>query len=461
MKKIISFMLMSAFIFILCSCSQNFEIDYEMGKDPFSMDFEGYEFVIMQPDLVEAGKERVSYMNSDEIKRRIAEISEDWNCTVKIETDERENLGSVFPTLMAGGYIGEIVYTSEPSELAAVGAFHPLNEFKEYIDYTNTEKYGSYGLLEQGIYDGVLYTVSPVSWPGKQTAIGANSIFAINGNIVSKYGLDDPRDLLENGKWTWDTFEHILPKYTFTENSGNKVKAVNITWSIFDFAMMNGADFTSVVNGRPFPALDSPEVTETLDWCSDIFSQYSHCIDFNDHDTMVPQFINNEQFVLTQTSVDQVIEWVNYSDKLGIVPMPCGPSGTYGKWVSTYSEKTCFGILVNAQKPIASARIIERLCEPWENYETTNDLKNYYQAFFADSRDIDLIFSLFENSRWNYLPKADIYDYFESATKEAKIGRNSQGIISMYIEKAHSSVEEYVIPNYEFIKYYEEAKAEE
>ena len=71
MKKIVSFMLMSAFIFILCSCSQNFEIDYEMGKDPFSMDFEGYEFVIMQPDLVEAGKERVSYMNSDEIKRRI------------------------------------------------------------------------------------------------------------------------------------------------------------------------------------------------------------------------------------------------------------------------------------------------------------------------------------------------------------------------------------------------------
>ncbi|MBE6896418.1 MAG: hypothetical protein E7477_04885 [Ruminococcaceae bacterium] len=454
MKKTLSFLLMILLTCGICSCSSNSEIDYEMGSNALSMDFGGYEFIIMQENFVESGKERTVYLNTDMIKRRLAEISEDWNCTVKIETDERENLGSIFPTLMAGGYIGEIVYNSEPSELASIGAFHPLNDLKDYIDYTNTEKYGPYGILEQGIYNGVLYTVSPAAWPGKQTAIGANGIFAVNENLISRYGLDDPRDLLENGQWTWDTFESLLPKYTFTDNSGNKIKAANITWSILDLAMTNGADYTKVINGTPFPSLDSPEVTETLDWCADIFTKYSHCITFDDHDTMVPKFING-QLMLTQTSIDQVIEFVNYIEEPGIVPMPCGPSGTYGKWVSTYSEKTCFGLLVNAKKPIASARIIDRLCEPWENYETPSALKDYYRSFFSDSRDIDLIFSVFENSRWNYLPKADIYDFFESATKETQIGRASQGIISMFIEKVNSSVKEYVIPNYEFISQYE------
>ena len=455
MRKIISFILISAFIFILCACSQSNDIDYETGSLDSLMDFGGYEFSIMQSDLVESEQERFGYLQSDIMKARIAEISADWNCSIKIVIDGSENLGSVFPTLMAGGYVCEIAYMIGSSNLVSVGAFHPLNDLKDYIDYTNSEKFGSYGILEQGIYDGNLYTVSPALWPGKQIPIGSYGIFAVNENLVKRYGLDDPRDLLENREWTWDTFERILPEY-FINDGSVRAKSVNITHSILDFALMNGADYVTVREGRPFSAIDSPEKTETIDWCSDVFSQYSSCISFDDHDTMVPKFLG-DQLVMTQTSIDQVIRFMGYTDNIGIVPMPCGPNGEYGKWVSAYSENTCFGILVNAKKPVASARIIDRLCDVWEDYETEDLRKDFYRTYFSDSRDIDLIFSILKNSRWNYEPNADLLEFFDSATEDAGSGRSSAEIFSKYLGKAKQSVEEYIIPNHQFFLQYEKA----
>ena len=85
LKKTLSFLLMILLTCGICSCSSNSEIDYEMGSNALSMDFGGYEFIIMQENFVESGKERTIYLNTDMIKRRLAEISEDWNCTVKIE----------------------------------------------------------------------------------------------------------------------------------------------------------------------------------------------------------------------------------------------------------------------------------------------------------------------------------------------------------------------------------------
>ena len=78
MRKIISFILISAFIFILCACSQSNDIDYETGSLDSLMDFGGYEFSIMQSDLVESEQERFGYLQSDIMKARIAEISADW-----------------------------------------------------------------------------------------------------------------------------------------------------------------------------------------------------------------------------------------------------------------------------------------------------------------------------------------------------------------------------------------------
>ena len=463
MRKIIAFLFLAVMAFGICSCAQTTEEEFlldlnGMNGDSSTIDLDGYECSIMQADLVEGDGGLFSYPDStlmaDMILERFDEIEEGWNCTIKVENDGSDRLNSLLPILASGSYAHEFIYVSNPMNFASVGMLYPLSVMTDQIDYTNSEKYGSSGIIEQGVFNGELYAVSPVLWPGKQM-VTSYGVFAVNENLVMRYGKTDPRDYVENGEWTWDNFGEIIPQYEIDDGSV-KAKALNISWSLIDFAMMNGMDYIKVEeDGTVLPAIDSKAVADTLDWCSDLFTTHSDCISFDDHWGMLPKFLNDE-IVITQTAVDHIIRFMSYDmDNYGVVPMPCGPNGTYGKWANAYAEYVCFGILVNAKQPEAAAMIIDRLCDPFEGYETKGDLKDYLSEYFFDDRDLDFVMNYFENSRWNYWPSAPIYDFFSSAKGETSRGRSSAEILSKNAERVNLAIEEYVVPNYEFMKQFE------
>ena len=45
------------------------------------------------------------------------------------------------------------------------------------------------------------------------TDVVANEVVIYNRKTIEDYGLDDPKDLLENDNWTWDTFKSMLMEY--------------------------------------------------------------------------------------------------------------------------------------------------------------------------------------------------------------------------------------------------------
>ncbi|MBE6896417.1 MAG: hypothetical protein E7477_04880 [Ruminococcaceae bacterium] len=468
MKKFISCMILILMMFSFCSCGaqveENFDLDLNgINGESTGIDLDGYEFSIMQADLVEGdGAGIFSYPDNtfmaDAILDRFKEIQEEWNCTITVKNDNSDRLNSLTPILASGTYAHEAIYVSGPTSFSSAGFLYPMSVLSEYIDYTDSEKYGGSGIIEQGLFNGEIYAVSPITWPGKQM-LTSYGVFAVNENLIMRYGKTDPRDYVENGEWTWDNFGEIIRQYEIDDGTV-KAKALNISWSLINFAMLNGMDYVEVQDdGSVIPKIDSKAVADTLDWCSDLFTTYSDCITFDDHWGMLPKFLNDE-IVITQTAIDHILRFMSYEmDNYGVVPMPCGPNGTYGEWKNAYTEYVCFGILINAKQPEAAAMILDRLCEPFEGYETEEDLKDYLSEYFFDDRDLDFVMNYFRNSRWNYWPLANIQDFFANAIDSTSSGRSSAEILEKNAENVNNAIEKYVVPNYEFTKQLEKSQS--
>lgn len=460
MKRLLSIFLLFTLIFGICSCTQKTEDEFlldlnEVTGDGSAIDLDGYECTIIQEyDLEHPFQYPVGTLMADNYLKRLSDISDEFNCNVTIERALSNSVEGEMARIIAGLYVGEIACTHRPSVPARNGAFYPLDGLRDYIDYMNADKFGSLGLLEVGMFNGIPYTVSPVAWPGKQSSYSYN-IFAVNEGIITRYGKTDPREYVENGEWTWDTFERIIPDYQINDGDYTAT-ALNITWNIVDFAMMNGGDYVKVNDdGTVVPALDSIEIIETFDWCSKLFTQHADCISYLGHYEMVDAFIRQE-LVLAQTSFTHMINEMIYDvENYGVVPTPCGPRGTYGEWRSAYSDFDCMAIWVNANEPEAAAMIIDRMFEPFEGYETLEDIQEYASGIFYDKRDVEIYTTYLEHIRWNYYTRDNIYGYFSTAKDQAKAGKSGTEIAEKYAPAANLSVEEFVIPNYEFIMKYE------
>ncbi|MBO5300309.1 MAG: extracellular solute-binding protein [Clostridia bacterium] len=461
MKKIISCVLLFVFIFGICSCagSQNEEFLLDLNginSDSSKIDLDGYECEIVQGFGMDTPFfYPLDTLMSDMVLQRMANIGKEMNCNITLSSDATGSyLDGTIAKILGGTHVAEIGYTHQPSRVVRAGCFYPLDALRDYIDYMNADKFGSLGLLEIGMMNGVPYTVAPVSWPGKQMSYSYN-IFAVNEDLISRYGKVDPRDYVENGEWTYDTFENVISDYQI-EDGEFKATAVNFTWSIVELCMTNGASFISVnEDGTAFPSLDSPAIGESIDWFGRLYKNNSDCITTLGHYEMLPVFLAGE-LVMTQTSFSNVIADISYDmDNFGVVPMPCGPRGEYGTWPSVFSDFDSFAVFVNAKEPEAAAMVVDRMCDPFEGYETLEDIKNYASDIFFDKRDVDFFTYYLKNIRWNYWTLG-IYSFFDTAKNEAIKGASSIEIFDRYADAANALVEEYVVPNYQFIKEYEE-----
>jgi hypothetical protein len=460
MKKLISCLLLLVFVFGICACGQTqqeeeFNLDLDALYDGGTVNLDGYECIIIQSfDLEQPFSYPLDTLMSDAVLKRMSDIGKEFNCTVTLTAEPNSYLEGTITKVYSGVHVADIGYTHQPSKLVQASALHPLDVLRDYVDYMDSDKFGSLGMLEIGMKDGVPYTVSPSSWPGKQMSYTYN-IFSVNEDLISRYGKVDPRDYYENGEWTWSTFETVLPDYQI-EDGDFTATAVNFTWGLIDLAFVNGANLIKVDDaGNAKPALDSAVIAETFDWFSNLYKRYPDCIGVLGYNEMTSGFLAGE-IVMAQTSFshmmgDIVYEMGNY----GVVPMPCGPNGTYGEWPCAISDFDSFGIYINAKQPDGAAMVISRMCDPIEGYETLEGLQDYASGIFYDSRDVEFFTTYLKDARWNYWT-VGIFDYFGNAKNDAVKGASSSEIIEKYAPAANALVEEYVVPNYDFIKQYEE-----
>ena len=105
-----------------------------------------------------------------------------------------------------------------------------------------------------------------------------------------------------------------------------------------------------------------------------------------------PAFNRSNAFEILSNTDSVAYNLNNY----GIVPYPNGPDASPG-WYQAYNESTDFTICIPVSAPDAEATavIMDSLYEPFEGYETKEDIIDYLDKnFFLDPRDSELFYEL-------------------------------------------------------------------
>ena len=291
------------------------------------------------------------------------------------------------------------------------GYLSPLSSVKEYIDYTDSAKWGTPMLLECLCYKDDLYGLLPAAWPDLvYTSFGYPLV--ANINLITTAGGDDPRELYEQGVWNWDTFSEQIQKCTVIEGGET------LRWGLGGHTpYLSEMIFRS--NGTSLTRVDGkisltcgyyvPESLKAIEYvrllCSGDLS-YTYHPDTSVLGT-VDAFCNNKvcySFNPVQYIYGVFGEISRVIENFAVLRTPVGPDvdanyagGVYHAMNYTISFPS------NVKDIAASAIVADRIFEPFEEYKTFEDIKAYmtHNNFF-DSRDADAFFDICFNSNYNY-----------------------------------------------------------
>ena len=133
-------------------------------------------------------------------------------------------------------------------------------------------------------------------------------------------------------------------------------------------------------------------------------------------------------------------------DNVGVIPFPQGPNATPGVYQSYYEEFTYATVIPsNANDYEASAKIIDALYEPFEGYETKQDIIEYLadQAFF-DSRDAEVFMTAVRNTQYCFF-----WEGGRSGIESCVRGNDTVTSILEGMENVYDKlVEDYLISHY-------------
>lgn len=245
-----------------------------------------------------------------------------------------------------------------------------------FTDQTVMRVY-SIGTMEEA------YLIKPVS---AETTVENTYPLAFNLQMIQDANLTDPRELYENGEWTWDVFRDYMIQLTKDTDSDGVT-------DVYGF----GSDINSLLNGLLMSngtgiamgtteTLSSPEVGECLDFMYNMYNVDKIAYPWYAEDFDTNRLWYKDGLVAFWISAAWIMD-SNKDGDLGIqttfVPWPVGPSG---------SKET------NGMKNVASGNaymIPTGVEDPELVYNVFYDLMNWYE-FDVAMRDGDL--SWWENS---------------------------------------------------------------
>ncbi|MBQ2881063.1 MAG: extracellular solute-binding protein, partial [Clostridia bacterium] len=211
-------------------------------------------------------------LQADAVWNRIADVEKKLNVKFEYSNKGSSDFRTYYITTLAGG-LGEIdlIYRASGNDLwfvAEAGGLHPITDFPEFIDLSDTDKYGTPGVLEACMHNGIPYAVQPTYWPGLQ---GVECFYvSYNRDMIAAMGLTDLHEYYENETWTWDTFKSVLdtaapiiesPKVIFNASGGFLLNTL---------FMSNGFDYITINNGEvemelaPAEAIHAVEFLKSL-----------------------------------------------------------------------------------------------------------------------------------------------------------------------------------------------------
>ena len=411
MRKILSMLISIIFIFSAVSCASTEEIVPEYIASVGEIDLGGRTMTMaLVPDyFFEGDNSTLGYINDtdfgDLAVQRLQDVENKYNVTIEFDYVGRAG-DAAYKTVASGEQKYDFV-SEETYYLVgyiASGIFEDL-ALLDNINVFNEEKWGNKQMLMSALWDGGVYGVLPAAHPFRVTNSQSN-LLCINENLIINLLATDPRDYFENGEWNWETFNKVLRDYTHTNNSGETVYALVSGFGGFsrELAMCNGNEFiTFDSNGAFEMGYFTPSAIEAyyqaFEW---FYGDTKGCV------SNQGELFLSENAVMTNTGTSGLLATTSsiaYTmDNFGIVPIPYGPNGNPKDYKISYiSAYFMHAIPINARNVEESALILDAIYEPFEGFETKNQILDYLERnYFSDRRDAELYLSVSEENHTYY-----------------------------------------------------------
>ena len=205
--------------------------------------------------------------------------------------------------------------------------------------------YGTPECLEAGYFNGGYYSVVAYYW-GFPSADTMPAMW-YNPRVISEYQQQDPHELDEQGRWTWDTLESMCEAIHDTSDPDSAMHTYALAYTsepYLEFAALysNSARFISKdENGRLKVALDSLNAREAMTFLSSLRERDLIC-DGGDRQNITPFVENRRAFFVEYTHLGLSDEGANnlanqMTDAYEWILFPHGPSYVEGSGGTSFS----------------------------------------------------------------------------------------------------------------------------
>ena len=462
--------LLIALIAVSCSETPETVPEYDAGTAvEGSIDLNGQKLIygMVNDYFFEGQDSTLSYINNTELGdlavKRLKDVEKNYNCTVTFYPVARAG-EYTYMNAVAGAYVFDMI--SEESywllDFLKSGAFVDLTGL-DNLDVFDETKWGNRYMRMSTMDNGAIYGLLPAQHP-MRISNSISNILAVNEKYITDLVETDPRDYYENGEWTWTTFDRCLRDYAHTNNITNEyIYSFGCCFEYGRFyyaiAASNGIDFITLNDDGSFKlgyfsqaAVDA--YNQAKEWMT---GDTASC--FNVETKNLQQFIDG-QSVITLCDAYQVLsnsDSIAYKmEQFGIVPFPTGPSASDPHDFGTSYESADFTLAIpaTAKDPEVSALVLDAIYEPFEGFETRENVIEYLNRnYFLDSRDATLFLEIADTDHVYY------HDHFHGMT-EMFSQLAGQAAVSKAVESFESRyntiVEKYVLPEYKTVAEYEE-----
>lgn len=377
--------------------------------------------------------------------QRIKDVQNDLNCKLDIVYFSGDTTYTNFRlSNAAGSYYCDIFcgISDRFRDYMKAGTIVGLSELDGIIDYRNEEKWGNRNVLEVLHWEDDVFGLIPQAWP--TSSVSYTGLTIVNEDIIATLGAEDPRDLYENGRWTWDTFRDCLEKYYLEE--GGETMHYALASVPFDFGanylLSNGYRLAEKgADGNYHTGITSPSALTAMNEALDVFNgSLSYTIDRRN------EILAPVEDLIAGKTVMGVMHYAEYvSDRIvkqltnfGALPWPSGPDVAPGFLAAFHMNLERAIVISRMSNNIeATAIALNALYEPFEEYPTIDSIKDLlYHTYFFDRRDADIYYDMFRSAQYSYFSTPA----FSSLGEWVANGQSP----SEYIEANTDKIEEYI-----------------
>lgn len=387
------------------------------------------------------------------MRQRLSDIESELDVDIELTSKGEADFAEYYVASIGSGMkLVDIFYRGDYNslwDLAVGGVLFPMTDFPDFIDLSDSYKYGTPGVLEAAMINGVPYAVQPSYWPGLQGV--ECCILTYNADRFQTLGLTPLHEYYENKEWTWDTFLKYcdFSSAVISKDEDEKIFCANPMYLLNLMFYSNGFDYVDVEDGVPQLNLGDSSAVTSIEFYQKLFA-YEDSIKYvssvNDNDSFI-EGKTLSQLVLAQYLITGEIAYgIDFA--FNIVPFPNGPDVEYGEWGQTVTRIFGLAIPTSSESPEMSAHIISELAEPFEEFGGSREgLYEYYKEnVFLSDLDVDIFFELEKDVRYDYDDANLLFDYVENIAGGSK-ENTAIALIQKYAPNAEKIYYKYIEPN--------------